>query len=242
MSRPLSLPGTQQPAGETASLLPAGLPVYICDATFREGQQAGRSFTVAQMVRLYDLLHRLGGPDGVVRSSEFFCYTAKDRRAVDACRALGHAFPRITAWARATRQDLLAARELEMQEVSLLMSVSPQHMRHKFGWTDAEAMAHYLAALDEALSMGLTPRCHFEDVTRADVPGFCVPLAQRIMDRARESGREIIIRLCDTLGLAMPYAGAGLPLGVAALVRAFVQAARQALRAVHGSGGDYPSE
>lgn len=227
MSRPPSLPGTQQPAAEGAFLLPHGLPhglpLYICDATFREGQQAGRSFTVEQMVRLYDLLHRLGGPDGFIRSSEFFCYTPKDRRAVEACRALGHPFPRITGWARATRQDLLAARELEMQEVSLLMSVSPQHMRHKFGWTDAEATTRYLAVLDDALSLGLTPRCHFEDVTRADVPGFCIPLARGIMDRARDSGRAIIIRLCDTLGLAMPYAGAVLPLGVEALVRAFVE-------------------
>jgi isopropylmalate/homocitrate/citramalate synthase len=47
-------------------------PVKICDTTFRDGQQAGPPYNVEQMVRIYDLLSRLGGPNGVIRQTEFF--------------------------------------------------------------------------------------------------------------------------------------------------------------------------
>lgn len=204
---------------------PLGVTPYICDATFREGQQAGHSFTVAQITQLFSLLHHLGGARQLIRSSEFFCYTPKDRRAVEACQALGFPAPRVTAWARAHHADLRLVRDMEIAEVSLLMSVSPQHLQHKFGWTQADAKEHYLAILEKALAYGLTPRCHFEDVTRADIRGFCIPLARDIMAKAREGGRSIIIRLCDTLGVAMPYERAPLPLGVYAMVQAFVEEA-----------------
>lgn len=199
------------------------LPVddlHISDATFREGQQSGHAFTPAQTARLFALLHRLGGPRGLIRSSEFFLYTPRDRAAVDACRSLDLPFPRVTAWARADVADIRMARDMGIPDVSLLMSVSGLHLEKKLGWTTRAAMDRYLAALDAALDLGLTPRCHFEDVTRADIAGFCLPLAQAILARCP----GCVIRLCDTLGLALPYAGAPSPIGVEALVTAFRQA------------------
>ena len=45
---------------------------YITDTTFRDGQQARPPYTADQIVKLYDFLHRIGGPNGVIRVSEFF--------------------------------------------------------------------------------------------------------------------------------------------------------------------------
>src|SRR5437879_13352094 len=56
--------------------------ILITDTTFRDGQQARAPLGVPQIVRLYDLLHRLSGPNGVIRKSEFFLYSARDREAV----------------------------------------------------------------------------------------------------------------------------------------------------------------
>src|SRR5512142_1055275 len=53
--------------------------IWITDTTFRDGQQARPPFTVEQIVHLYDLLHELSGPNGMVRMSEFFLYTDKDK-------------------------------------------------------------------------------------------------------------------------------------------------------------------
>ncbi len=41
----------------------------------------------------------------------------------------------------------------------------------------AEAMEGYLAIIKDALDAGIRPRCHFEDITRADFYGFVVPFA-----------------------------------------------------------------
>jgi len=72
------------------------------------------------------------------------------------------------------------------------------------------------------LAAGVKPRCHFEDVTRADIYGFVVPFAQELMRLAEEGGATVKIRLCDTLGLGVPYPGTALPRSVPKLVRALV--------------------
>ena len=77
---------------------------FITDTTFRDGQQARPPFTVQQIVDLFDLLHRLSGPYGVVRQTEFFLYSDKDREAVERCREREYRFPEITGWIRANRE------------------------------------------------------------------------------------------------------------------------------------------
>lgn len=72
--------------------------IFITDTTFRDGQQARAPYTVEQIVQLYKFMHELGGPKGIIRQSEFFLYSEKDRQAVDACRDLGYRFPEITGW------------------------------------------------------------------------------------------------------------------------------------------------
>ncbi len=55
------------------------------------------------------------------------------------------------------------------------------------------------------------PRCHFEDITRADFYGFVVPFANKLMDLSNKAKIPIKIRACDTLGLGVSYPGAALP-------------------------------
>ena len=83
-------------------------------------------------------------------------------------------------------------------------------------------MDEYLGIVKAALDMGIKPRCHMEDVTRADIYGFCVPFAIELMKLREESGVDIKIRLCDTMGYGVPYPGAALPRSVPKLVRAMI--------------------
>ena len=87
--------------------VPMGMPeeIWITDTTFRDGQQSMDPFTVEQIVELYKLMSRLSGPKGIIRQTEFFIYSKKDRDALDKCRELGLRFPEITSWIRATPQD-----------------------------------------------------------------------------------------------------------------------------------------
>ena len=41
--------------------------IHITDTTFRDGQQARPPYTVEQQVKLYEMISKLGGPNGVVR-------------------------------------------------------------------------------------------------------------------------------------------------------------------------------
>ena len=47
--------------------------IWITDTTFRDGQQSRAPYSTDQIVKLYDYLHRLGGPEGrsASRSSSF---------------------------------------------------------------------------------------------------------------------------------------------------------------------------
>src|SRR5271155_4541386 len=63
---------------------------YITDTTFRDGQQARPPYTVGQILDLYRMLHRLGGPNGVIRQCEFFLYTTVDRESVNRCLETGY--------------------------------------------------------------------------------------------------------------------------------------------------------
>ena len=62
-----------------------GLPedFWITCTTFRDGQQARPPYTVKQIVDLFTMMHQLGGPKGVIRQSEFFLYSSKDKEAVE---------------------------------------------------------------------------------------------------------------------------------------------------------------
>lgn len=193
----------------------------ITDTTFRDGQQARPPYTVRQIAKMFDFLHRLGGKSGLVAASEFFIYSARDRKCVEVCRARGYRFPQVTAWIRANKEDLKLARDMEFEETGMLTSVSDYHIFLKLGKTRQQAMDMYLGLAEQALEWGIIPRCHFEDVTRADIFGFCLPFAQKLMELAKQAGMPVKIRLCDTMGYGVPWAGAALPRSVQRLARFF---------------------
>ncbi len=200
--------------------------IFITDTTFRDGQQARPPFTVQQIADIYELLHRLGGHSGLIRQSEFFLYSDKDKKAVEACLEKGYRYPEITGWIRATKEDLKLVKEMGLKETGMLTSVSDYHIFLKLGKTRQQAMDDYLQVAEAALEHDIIPRCHFEDITRADIYGFCIPFAQQLMDLAAQKGHPVKIRLCDTMGYGVPYPGAALPRSVSKIVRTFTHEAK----------------
>jgi isopropylmalate/homocitrate/citramalate synthase len=83
-------------------------------------------------------------------------------------------------------------------------------------------LREYLSIVSAALDLGITPRCHFEDVTRADIHGFCIPFAQDIMRLSEEAKLPVKIRLCDTLGHGVTFPGTALPRSVPKIIRAMI--------------------
>ncbi|MBQ6680598.1 MAG: 2-isopropylmalate synthase [Lachnospiraceae bacterium] len=200
--------------------VPMGMPeeIWITDTTFRDGQQSVEPYTVKQIVDLYKLMHKLGGPFGIIRQTEFFVYSEKDRKAVEECMSLGLKFPEVTTWIRATKEDFQLVKDLNIRETGILLSCSDYHIFNKLKLTRRQALEQYTGAVKMALEAGIVPRCHLEDITRADFYGFVVPLVNELQKLSEESGIPVKIRACDTMGYGVPYTEVALPRSVAGIV------------------------
>jgi isopropylmalate/homocitrate/citramalate synthase len=194
--------------------------IHITDTTFRDGQQARPPYSKEQMVKLYEMMSRLGGPNGVIRQSEFFLYTKNDRETIDACRALNLRYPEITGWIRANKGDFRLVKEMGLKETGMLTSSSDYHIFHKQNQTRKQAMDQYVEVVEAAFEAGVRPRCHLEDVTRADLAGFVFPFVQKL-ERLSEQvpdHMKVKIRLCDTMGFGVSYPNAAEPRSIPKLI------------------------
>ena len=200
--------------------VPLSMPdeIWITDTTFRDGQQSRAPYTANQIVDLYKMLHRLGGPRGIIRQSEFFVYTKKDREAALRCMDLGYEFPEVTTWIRAKREDFDLVHDIGIKETGILISCSDYHIFKKLGMTRGQAMDHYLGVVKEAFAAGIRPRCHLEDITRADFYGFVVPFVNALTELSVEANIPVKIRMCDTMGYGVSYPGVALPRSVPGIV------------------------
>lgn len=199
---------------------PIGMPeeIWITDTTFRDGQQSRVPYTKKQMVDLYKMLSRLSGPKGIIRQTEFFVYDKKDKEALLECMDLGLQFPEITTWIRANKKDFQMVKDLGVKETGILVSCSDYHIFKKRKLTRQQAMDEYLDTVDQAFSAGIIPRCHLEDITRADFYGFVVPFVNALMEKSRQAGIPVKIRACDTMGYGIPYTGVALPRSVPGII------------------------
>ena len=200
--------------------VPLSMPeeIWITDTTFRDGQQSRAPYTAEQIVDLYKMLHRLGGPKGIIRQSEFFVYTKKDKEAALRCMDLGYEFPEVTTWIRAKKEDFELVHNIGIKETGILVSCSDYHIFKKLGMTRSQAMDHYLGVVKEAFAAGIRPRCHLEDITRADFYGFVVPFVNALTELSVEAGIPVKIRMCDTMGYGVSYPGVALPRSVPGIV------------------------
>jgi len=201
--------------------VPQELPadIWITDTTFRDGQQARAPYRLEQIVDLYDLLSQLGGP--LIRQTELFAYTPLDREAIAACQ--GRRGPEVTTWMRASLDDLQAVRATGVKETGILISASDYHIYLKMKRTRRQAAAEYVSVVRAVIDAGIRPRCHLEDLTRADLDGFVAPLVASLQELGRQAGVPIKFRLCDTMGFGLPWPEAALPRGVPRLVRFFTR-------------------
>ena len=200
--------------------VPMNMPeeIWITDTSLRDGQQSVEPYTVEQIVNIYKLLSKLGGPYGIIRQTEFFIYSKKDRQAVEKCMDLGLKFPEITSWIRASKEDFRLVRELGIKETGILVSCSDYHIFKKMKMTRSQVLDHYLGTIKDAFEAGVVPRCHLEDITRADFYGFVVPFVNELQNLSKEAGIPVKIRACDTMGYGVPYTEAAMPRSVAGII------------------------
>jgi 2-phosphinomethylmalic acid synthase len=202
--------------------LPAA--VWTTETTHRDGQQGGLPLTTEQSLRIYDLLCRFTGGSGAIRQAEFFVYRSSDRAALEGAleRYRAEAPIEPTTWIRATAKDVELIRQLGVRETGMLASASDYHTFHKFKPGGRAQAAHtYLEAVQVTLEAGIRPRLHLEDATRAPMD-FMLPFVEAVMNLAAPYGPALRpkFRVCDTMGLGLPYDDVALPRSIPRIFQA----------------------
>jgi len=195
--------------------------IWITDTTFRDGQQARPPYKPEQVLQIFDFMHKIDNDCGLIRQCEFFLYSPKDRQAVELCLERGYKYPEVTGWIRANPDDFRLVKEMGLRETGILTSTSDYHIFLKLKKTRAQALISYLEVITAALDNDIIPRCHFEDITRSDFDGFVLPFADELLKLAYKYNKPVKIRLCDTLGFALPWPQTALPRSVPKLVSGF---------------------
>lgn len=204
---------------------PDALPteVWTTETTHRDGQQGGLPLTTAQSLAIYDILCAFAGESRAVRQAEFFVYRHSDRQALEGAleRYRSGAPIEPTTWIRAKGEDVARIRSLGVRETGMLASASDYHTFHKFkpGGRKQAAEA-YLDAVQRVLEAGMRPRLHLEDATRAPLD-FILPFIEAALRLAEPFGPELKpkVRVCDTMGLGLPYDDVALPRSIPRLFR-----------------------
>jgi len=204
---------------------PATLPAeaWTTETTHRDGQQGGLPLTAEQSLRIYDLHCRFTGRSGAIRQAEFFVYRPSDRQALQGAleHYRGGAPIEPTTWIRATRKDAELIRTLGVRETGMLASASDYHTFHKFKpGGRAQAAQTYLDAVATTLDAGIRPRLHLEDASRADMD-YILAFVEACLEAARPFGPSMRpkFRICDTMGLGLPYDDVALPRSVPLMFR-----------------------
>jgi isopropylmalate/homocitrate/citramalate synthase len=205
---------------------PATLPAdaWTTETTHRDGQQGGLPLTTEQSLEIYDILCRFTGASGAIRQAEFFVYRPSDRNALQGAleRHRSGAPVEPTTWIRATAKDAQLIRALGVRETGMLASASDYHTFHKFKpGGRVQAAQTYLDAIRVTLDAGIRPRLHLEDATRAPMD-FMLSFIETALEVAAPYGADLKpkFRVCDTMGLGLPYDDVALPRSVPRIFRA----------------------
>jgi citrate (Re)-synthase len=189
---------------------------WTTETTHRDGQQGGLPLTTAQSLHIYDILCRFTGTSGAIRQAEFFVYHPSDRAALAGAleRYQDGAPIEPTTWIRATAKDVALIRQLGVRETGMLASASDYHTFHKFKpGGRRQAAQTYLDAVRVTVDAGIRPRLHLEDATRAPME-FMQGFIEAVQDICAPTGLRPKFRVCDTMGLGLPYEDVALPRSV----------------------------
>lgn len=212
---------------------PATLPpaVWMTETTHRDGQQGGLPLSAETSLRIYDILCRFTDSSGAIRQAEFFVYRPSDREALEAALERYHDGAPVepTTWIRATAKDVALIRSLGIRETGMLASASDYHTFHKFSPGGRNQAAQiYLDAVQTTLDAGIRPRLHLEDATRAPMD-FMLPFVQAVQAMTQPYGPALRpkFRVCDTMGLGLPYEDVALPRSIPHIFRSLRAAGLQ---------------
>ena len=170
--------------------------IYIVDGTLREGEQSpGVHFTTDEKLQIAQGLDRIGVP---LLDVGMPSVSAEEREAIRAITQAGLRAS-IGVSARLNRDEVDQTVACGADEIFLICSVSPLHLRHKLGMDEVGVKKLAGDVVQYSVHKGLVVNFVAEDACRAEVPFLC----NIIKDAHTWGARRAFV--CDTVGIAEPF-------------------------------------
>ncbi|MGQ9781400.1 MAG: homocitrate synthase/isopropylmalate synthase family protein [Nitrososphaeria archaeon] len=197
--------------------------IWITDTTLRDGQQGWKTFSVEESLKIYEVLNAISGKKGVIKTTELFLYTKKDREVIRKIKGLGFEYPKPVGWIRSTMNDAEMVIEEKLEESTLLCSISDYHIYSKFNMDRSKVLEKYLEIAEHLLKNGIIPKCTLEDTTRSDIRNVVVPFVRKLVRLSEKYKIPVKIKIADTLGVGLPFREIDLPRSIPILVETIIQ-------------------
>jgi len=212
------------------SLAEGALPVevpqraWLIEATLSQGILALETPRAEQATRLLELLELLDNESGLLRQLEVRVVNGMGRGLLEvAIERLARAATGLTPVAVIAPEPeaVRGLEDLGLRGAGIEVGVSDFQTHLGRGGQRQALVASLTATMDACLALGIQPRVDLLDVTRADLEGFLFPLVEACLEHlARNGAAQLVLRLCDTLGLGLPWAEAPTPRSIPRLVHA----------------------
>lgn len=197
--------------------------LYLTDTTLRDGQQAWKIFSVEESVKIYELLSEISGRSEIIKTTELFLYTSRDKIVLNKIKEIGTTYPEPIGWIRASLDEIKLVKQYGLTETTILTSISDYHIKYKFGLDKNKVINKYLEVIEFAMKNGIVPRCTLEDVTRADFYSNVVPFVEKLIRLSEKHGIVFKLKLPDTLGVGLPFPDIPTPRGIPSLISSLLK-------------------
>ncbi len=201
---------------------------WCTEVTLSQGGPALDALDAAQMIDFYQVLCRINGRGGLLKRMELRVQSAPQREAL--AEMLQRFLSRETLIEPVVVIDpepasMSQLEGLHPREVGVPVPVSDGLLAWEAKMSRTQAVSRLLELMDALFGAGVQIRLDLQDVMRSDVNGFLLPLIERCLDRADQGAgaMPLKLRLCDSVGLGLPWAEAPLPRSVPRMVSSLRQ-------------------
>ena len=210
--------------------LPHRVPgeAWCVDSTLASGLPTLGALSAEQIVQIFELIDAVDAKSGLIRQAELLVGGMPERDAINLLLRRhdnGEIHVEPTAVIVPHPENIAAIMGLGLREVGIKFGVSDYLLLQEGQTSRREPVQQLLDTIDACLEEEANIRLDLVDVTRADLDGFVLPLIEDCIEHIGAKGfQPPRIRLCDSLGLGVPWTESPVPRSVPRMIHTICHA------------------
>lgn len=210
--------------------LPHRVPgeAWCVDSTLASGLPILGPLSADQIVQIYELIDAVDGKSGLIRQAELLVGGMPERDAINLLLRRhdnGEIHVEPVGVIVPHPENVAAIMGLGLREVGIKFGVSDYLLLSDGQTSRREPVQQLLDTIDACLEEEANIRLDLVDVTRADLDGFVLPLIEDCFEHVGAKGAAPPrIRLCDSLGLGVPWTESPVPRSVPRMIHTICHA------------------